>query len=36
LSSAARSEFLVYCTANPLRLYPPPDAAITLDTLDTL
>jgi hypothetical protein len=31
---APRSEFRVYCSANPLHLYPPPDAAVTLDTLD--
>lgn len=31
---AARSEFRVYCSANPLHLYPQPDAAVTLDTLD--
>ncbi|VTR98037.1 unnamed protein product [Gemmata massiliana] len=31
---APRSEFRVYCSANPLHLYPPPEATITLDTLD--
>ena len=31
---AARSAFRVYCSANPLHLYTPPEAAITLDTLD--
>jgi hypothetical protein len=31
---APRSDFRVYCSANPLHLYPPPEAAVTLDTLD--
>jgi len=31
---APRSEFRVYCSANPLHLYPLPEATITLDTLD--
>ncbi len=31
---APRSAFRVYCTANPLHLYPPPDGTITLDTFD--
>jgi hypothetical protein len=31
---APRSAYRVYCSANPLHLYPPPDATITLDTLD--
>jgi hypothetical protein len=31
---APRSAFRVYCSANPLHLYPQPEAAITLDTLD--
>jgi hypothetical protein len=31
---APRSDFRVYCSANPLHLYPRPEAAITLDTLD--
>ncbi|MBN9520449.1 hypothetical protein J0H58_18290, partial [bacterium] len=31
---APRAEFRVYCTANPLHLYPPPEAAVTLDTRD--
>ncbi len=29
---AKRSEFRVYCSANPLHLSPPPEAAVTLDT----
>lgn len=31
---APRSDFRVYCSANPLHLYPQPEATITLDTLD--
>ena len=31
---ASRSEFRVYCSANPLHIYPQPEATITLDTLD--
>lgn len=31
---APRSAFRVYCTANPLHLYPQPEGAITLDTFD--
>lgn len=31
---APRSAFRMYCTANPLHLYPPPDGTITLDTFD--
>jgi hypothetical protein len=31
---APRSAFRVYCTANPLHLYPPPEGSITLDTFD--
>jgi hypothetical protein len=31
---APRSDFRIYCTANPLHLYPQPEATITLDTLD--
>lgn len=31
---APRSAFRVYCTANPLHLYPQPEATITLDTFD--
>jgi hypothetical protein len=33
---AARSEFRVYCSANPLHLYTPPEATVTLDTWDML
>lgn len=32
--AAKRSEFRVYCSANPLHLYPEPDGVIMLDTLD--
>jgi hypothetical protein len=31
---APKSDFRVYCSANPLHLYPQPEATITLDTLD--
>jgi hypothetical protein len=31
---ASRSAFRVYCSANPLHLYPQPEATVTLDTLD--
>jgi hypothetical protein len=31
---APRSAFRVYCTANPLHLYPPPEGTVTLDTFD--
>ena len=33
-AAPGRSEFRVYCSANPLHLYTPPEATITLDTLD--